>query len=167
MFGWRHQLTKASSSGAGSAESLSSAAALSESDRRVASDAGRCGSAAMTPPSIPRLLALDAAAHASELLAYLQGPGGRTGTIAASELAHMHGEMCDALEIERLGWCGVSRELRRLLSQSKLYVDRAGRRMRAFRIPPAGDDLRPRAASRWATPAAGEQGVNLPPARAA
>lgn len=101
-------------------------------------------------PRVSRLIAMDAAGHAQELLAWLQGPGGRTGSISSADLAIAHGEMCDELEIEAIGWTAVSRELRRLLDQPRRYVDRSGRRVRMFRIPPAGVEALPRAAARWA-----------------
>lgn len=125
-------------------------------------------------PAVSRLIALDAEAHARELLTWLQGPGGRTGSISARDLAAAHAEMCEALEIEPLGWVAVGRELRRLLSEPKRYVDNGGRRTRTYRVPPAGFELLPRAASRWATArassgaeGAGSIGNNIAPARAA
>jgi hypothetical protein len=105
----------------------------------------------LTLPRVSRLLALDAEGHALELICWLQGPGGRTGTVSASDLASAHAEMCDALEIEAIGWVAVGRELRRLLGQRKSYSDRSGKRIRTYRIPPAGVESLPRAAARWAT----------------
>lgn len=103
-------------------------------------------------PPISRLLALDADQHARELLAWLQGPGGRTGSLSARDLAAAHRDMCEALDIEPMGWVAVGRELRRLLGEPKRYVDRGRRRTRTYRIPPAGAEFEsmPRAAARWA-----------------
>ncbi len=139
--------------------SASSVQAQSDSHRQQLSGANQPAPASGTPlatqsshaaPIVPRLLAIRADDHALELLAWLQGPGGRTGSVSAADLAKAHADMCAALEIEPIGWVAVGRELRRLLGQPRLYVDRSGRRVRTYLIPPAGVELRPRAAGRWA-----------------
>ena len=76
--------------------------------------------------------------HAIALVAWLQGPGGRTGTISATELEQMHWELCHELGWEVVNWVAVGRELRRLLGAKKEYVRHEdGRRVRVYRIPPA------------------------------
>jgi hypothetical protein len=75
--------------------------------------------------------------HAEALLSWLQGPGGRSGTIVAAELEQMHREMCDEFDWEVVGWVAVGRELRRLLRAKKDYARLDGRRVRVYRIPPA------------------------------
>ena len=74
--------------------------------------------------------------HAAELLAWLQGAGGRTGLLKATELKRAHSEMCCALDWEMIGWHAVGRELRRLLGDKKLYVRIGGKKVRVYRIPP-------------------------------
>jgi hypothetical protein len=88
--------------------------------------------------ALPRTRVLSAREHAAELLAWLQGPGGRTGTIAARVLTRMHQELCAERDFELRGWDAVARELRRLLKQRKLYGYVNGRRAVIFEIPPAG-----------------------------
>jgi len=46
---------------------------------------------------LPSLEAHTAREHAEALLAWLQGPGGRTGSVFAFELEHMHRELCHEL----------------------------------------------------------------------
>jgi hypothetical protein len=76
--------------------------------------------------------------HAAAILDFLQGPGGRTGTIALTELKQIHAEVCLELDIDPIGWTAVGRELRRLLKDNKTYdYDQLGRRVRVYRIPPA------------------------------
>lgn len=101
-------------------------------------------------PPRSRLLALPAEDHAREFLAWMTGPGGRTGLIAATELAEEYQRMVAALEIEPTSWRAVGRELRKLLGQGRIYVDRGRKRVRAYRIPPADADGRLRAEMRWA-----------------
>ena len=87
---------------------------------------------------IPTIEARPPADHAIALLAWLQGPGGRTGTISATELEQMHWELCHELGWEVVNWVAVGRELRRLLGAKKEYVRHEdGRRARVYRIPPA------------------------------
>ena len=119
--------------------------------------------AAMTPVSIPiqepsRLMALDPSEHARELLVWLQGPGGRTGSISARDLATVHEEMCAANDVEPIRWTAVGRELRRLLDdRPRRYVDVRGRRTRMYRIPPADVVGRLRAVPHTATFGIGER----------
>lgn len=75
--------------------------------------------------------------HATALLEWLQGPGGRTGTILSTELEAVHADLCFELDWEFVGWTAVARELRRLLGARKEYIWRDGKRLRAYRIPPA------------------------------
>ena len=74
--------------------------------------------------------------HAAALLAWLQGPGGRTGRLRASELRQAHNEMCADLDWEPIGWTAVGRELRQLLGARKEYATIGGKKVRAYRIPP-------------------------------
>jgi len=78
--------------------------------------------------------------HAQALLAHLQGPGGRTGSISSAELKRIHLEMCAELDIEPLGWPAVARELRKMLGDRKHHVDHERRTV--IRIPPAPRDAR-------------------------
>ena len=86
---------------------------------------------------VPTIQARMPREHAAALLNWLQGPGGRTGSIFAHELETMHKDMCAAANWERVGWVAVARELRRLLNARKEYGRCAGRRLCVYRIPPA------------------------------
>ncbi len=86
---------------------------------------------------VPTIEARPPADHAAALLGWLQGPGGRTGTIPATELERMHWDVCHELGWEVVSWVAVGRELRRLLGAKKEYVRREdGRRVRVYRVPP-------------------------------
>ncbi len=89
----------------------------------------------------PTLQARQPADHARALLAWLQGPGGRSGTIFASELLEIHRDLCSELDWELVGWGAVGRELRRLIGTPKEYARFDGRRVCVYRIPPRGDQL--------------------------
>ena len=78
-----------------------------------------------------------AAEHAAALLSFLQGPGGRTGTIPFSEMEVTYLEVCLEQDIEPIGWVAVGRELRRLLGAEKEYERVHGEQVRVYRIPPA------------------------------
>ena len=86
---------------------------------------------------IPTIQARPAADHAAALLAWLQGAGGRSGSILASELEDMHRDLCHELDWEPVGWVAVARELRRILGTRKEYTRRVGRQLCVYRIPPA------------------------------
>lgn len=114
--------------------------APSEADRPepVSSGAQRCGTVSAPVGAIPWLDARPPADHARALLEWLQAPGGRTGSILATELEKMHRELCHDLGWEPLGWIAVGRELRRLLGAKKeLARQQNGRRLAVYRIPPA------------------------------
>ena len=86
---------------------------------------------------VPTIEARPPADHAAALLGWLQGPGGRTGTIPATELEQMHWDVCHELGWEVVSWVAVGRELRRLLGAKKEYVRlEDGRRVRVYRVPP-------------------------------
>ncbi len=85
---------------------------------------------------IPTLTAMTTKEHAVALLEWLQGPGGRTGTVLASELMEIHRELCAERNWEPKGWAGIGRELRRMLGHGKEYIGRGNDRQRAYRIPP-------------------------------
>ena len=87
--------------------------------------------------AIPTIQARPAGDHAAALLAWLQGAGGRSGSILASELENMHRDLCHELDWELVGWVAVGRELRRILGTRKEYTRRAGRQLCVYRIPPA------------------------------
>lgn len=97
--------------------------------------------------AVSTIEAHSAAVHARRLLAWLQGPGGRTGTIPAAELAAIHVEMCATLDWEQRGWVAVGRELRRLTGTGKEYTRCGGRKTCIYRIPPAVTSLRTRRAA--------------------
>jgi hypothetical protein len=84
----------------------------------------------------PTLQAKPPADHARALLTWLQGPGGRSGTIRATELADMHSDLCSELDWELAGWVAVGRELRRLIGTPKEYARIEGCRVCVYRIPP-------------------------------
>lgn len=86
---------------------------------------------------VPLLQARPAADHAAALLVWLQGAGGRSGSILASELEEIHRELCQEFDWEPIGWVAVGRELRRILGARKEYTRRAGRQLCVYRIPPA------------------------------
>ena len=85
----------------------------------------------------PTLQAVPPADHARALLTWLQGPGGRSGTILASELSDMHRDFCAELDWELASWVAVGRELRRLIGTTKEYARINGRRVCVYRVPPA------------------------------
>lgn len=97
--------------------------------------------------SIPTTQARPPRDHARALLDWLQGPGGRTGSILASELEAIHIEVCCELDWEPIGWIAVGRELRRLIGGRKEYARSEGRRLCVYRIPPADIIARPRLAA--------------------
>ena len=70
--------------------------------------------------------------HAVAILEFLQGPGGRTGSIPYCELKNLHLEICWERDWEPVGWNAVGRELRRLLKDEKTY----DKRRRVYPIPP-------------------------------
>jgi hypothetical protein len=74
--------------------------------------------------------------RAAAILEFLQGPGGRTGTIAFDELEKLHVDICLERDWEVASWTAVGRELRRLLRAEKTYEAINGRRIRVYRIPP-------------------------------
>ena len=96
-------------------------------------------SSATTACHIPHLRWVPPVDHAAAILEFRQGPGGRTGTISASEMEQIHLEVCDEYNYEPIGWTAVGRELRRLLGgdRNSYGVDRHGKRVRAYRIAPA------------------------------
>jgi len=94
------------------------------------------GTALPVTEVIPTVTAMTTREHAEAVLDWLQGPGGRTGTVLASELIEIHRELCAERNWELKGWAGVGRELRRILGQGKEYVGRGNDRQRAYRIPP-------------------------------
>lgn len=102
------------------------------SDNRPRLDASRDGTA-----MVPTTEAHPPAKHAAALLAWLQGPGGRSGTVLACDLEVMHRDLCQDHDWELVGWNAVGRELRRLLGARKEYKRRDGRQLCVYRIPPA------------------------------
>ena len=81
------------------------------------------------------------AEHAAAILEFLQGPGGRTGSIQFKELEKLHIEICAERDWEVIGWTAVGRELRTLLNDEKTY----DRGKRVYRIPPVATRARLRA----------------------
>jgi hypothetical protein len=76
------------------------------------------------------------AEHAAAILEFLQGPGGRTGSLPIGELKQLHLEICAERDWEPIGWTAVGRELRELLKADKTYESVNGKRTRVYRIPP-------------------------------
>ena len=68
------------------------------------------------------------------VLDFLQGPGGRTGTIPFDEMEEIHLDVCLEREFEVIGWTAVGRELRRLLGAEKDYERINGEQVRVYRI---------------------------------
>lgn len=103
----------------------------------------RKGRSVVVPGKVSTIEAHTAAEHAAALLSYLQGPGGRSGTIPAHELEQLHREFCLEADWEVLGWMAVARELRRMLGARKEYARFNGQKLRIWRIPPARSALNP------------------------
>ncbi len=57
-----------------------------------------------TPCPIPTRRWARPEEHAAAILAFLQGPGGRTGSIPVNELKQLHIEICAEHDIEPIGW---------------------------------------------------------------
>lgn len=74
--------------------------------------------------------------HAAALLDWLQGPGGRTGTLTVPILMEVHADMCAERSWEIIGWKAVGRELRKLLGHGKVYAMVRGKRAVVYRVPP-------------------------------
>ena len=79
--------------------------------------------------------------HAAALLEFLQGVGGRTGSIPVEDLKQLHIDICLERDWEIIGWIPVARELRRLLRAEKTY----DKGKRVYRIPPIAGRSRLRA----------------------
>ena len=90
----------------------------------------------ITPWPIPTRRWATPAEHAAAILDFLQGPGGRTGSLPVDELKKLHVEICAENDWEPIGWTAVGRELRKLLGAQKTYEDIKGRPTRVYRIPP-------------------------------
>jgi hypothetical protein len=86
------------------------------------------------------------AEHAAALLDFLQGAGGRTGTIPFDEMEQIHLEVCLERDFEPIGWTAVGRELRKLIGDEKTYERINGAQVRVYRIPPRAQQTRIRAA---------------------
>jgi hypothetical protein len=76
-----------------------------------------------------------ASEHAAALLAWLQSPGGLTGSVTVSELTASHREMCADYGWADRSWISVGRELRRALGQRRTYGNRSGQKVRVYEIP--------------------------------
>jgi hypothetical protein len=87
------------------------------------------------------------AEHAAAVVEFLQGPGGRTGSIPVDDLKQLHIDICLERDWELIGWTAVGRELRELLGAEKTYEDINGRPKRVYRIPPIASRTRLRAIS--------------------
>ena len=118
-------------------------------------DPVQVGPAAIDRSGANLVRALPAPAHAQALIDWLQGPGGRTGTIDSVEAEEIYREMCDASRLEPLGWAAVARELRRVLGDGRQRDRRDGKRRTVFRVPPAGSEQSLSRVSSPAIPIAG------------
>ncbi len=107
----------------------------------VVAEAHRVG----TPCPYPTRRWADPAEHAAAILEFLQGPGGRTGSIPVEELQRLHIEICIERDWDLIGWTAVGRELRELLKAEKTYEPVEGKRTRVYRIPPLSGRSRLRA----------------------
>jgi hypothetical protein len=101
-------------------------------------------SPALSPASTHRWAS--PAEHAAALLDFLQGAGGRTGTIPFDEMEQIHLEVCLECDFEPIGWTAVGRELRKLIKDEKTYDRINGEQVRVYRIPPRTQQTRVRAA---------------------
>jgi hypothetical protein len=108
----------------------------------IHTDVNRCelvetdGLRLATPCPFPTRRWVEPAEHAEAILEFLQGPGGRTGSLPVEELQQLHLEICAERDWELIGWTAVGRELRELLKADKTYEPINGRRTRVYRIPP-------------------------------
>ena len=76
--------------------------------------------------------------HAVALLRWMQGPGGRVGQVAASELMKAHADMCAEHFWELAPWIPVAKALRKLLNDPKhRYASHNSRRVVVYLIPPS------------------------------
>jgi hypothetical protein len=75
--------------------------------------------------------------HATELLRWLRGDGGRTGILPARFVMLAYEEMCAELRWDRRGWGAIARELRRQLGQRKAYAYVDGNRTVVYSISAA------------------------------
>ena len=94
-----------------------------------------------TPCPWPTRRWAEPAERAAAILEFLQGPGGRTGSIPIDELKQLHIDICLERDWEIIGWTAVGRELRELLKADKTY----DRGERVYRIPPLAGRSRLRA----------------------
>ena len=108
----------------------------------VDTDANRCEPVSTdahqfaTPCPFPTRRWAEPAEHAAAILEFLQGPGGRTGSLPIDELKQLHLEICAERDWEPIGWTAIGRELRELLKADKTYEPVNGKRTRVYRIPP-------------------------------
>jgi hypothetical protein len=118
---------------------------LIETDRNRLEPFGTVPHRFVTPWPIPTRRWATPAEHAAAILDFLQGPGGRTGSLPVDELRKLHVEICAENDWEPIGWTAVGRELRKLLGAQKTYEDIKGRPTRVYRIPPIAGRRRLRA----------------------
>ena len=82
--------------------------------------------------------------HAAALLAWLQGPGGRTGMLTAAEVRAAYLDMLTEADWSEGPWNSIARELRRLLGDpAKRHATIHGRRYVVYAIPRAGANVLP------------------------
>ena len=108
---------------------------LMKTDRNRLEPVGTDSDRFVTPWPIPTRRWATPAEHAAPILDFLQGPGGRTGSLPVDELKKLHVEICAESDWEPIGWTAVGRELRKLLGAQKTYEDIKGRPTRVYRIP--------------------------------
>ena len=104
----------------------------------MSTDANRWSRCASNSPPPARSLpaaGLDPAERAAAILEFLQGPGGRTGSLPVDDLKQLHIDICLERDWEIIDWTSVGRELRRLLKADKTYDFKAPQ-TRVYRIPP-------------------------------
>lgn len=76
--------------------------------------------------------------HAKAMLQWMQGPGGRTGEVAARELMNAYVDMCVELFWEPLPWIPVAKAFRKLIGDPRRRLaSRNSRRIVVYRIPPS------------------------------
>ena len=74
--------------------------------------------------------------HAAAMLQWMQGPGGRTGEVAARELMSAYVDMCVELFWEPLPWIPVAKAFRQLICDPRRRLaSRNSRRIVVYRIP--------------------------------
>lgn len=91
-----------------------------------------------TPRRLADAALKPAAEHATALLLFLQGPGGATGELTATDVEAAYSDLMIDLGWMPRPWSTVATALRAALGgAAKTYAWRGGKRVRVYHIPPA------------------------------